>query len=277
MRSRLVNSLILLLFSLPSHGVQPAESCASLLSPAPRISIYTTLRGSQIEITKADGAKTVFEGPDRYNYIKIGRPVWEIKGTSPVWNADRSVLAAIFNAKGDSNVTGLTSVYFFDLYGQEKGHWPLERGDQLIWPLNDQNRIMVQFQSAYYAADWVIDRRANRDLITVGTDILDVKTGKRIATVAHAKGWRRFEQEPPLEKWYVPTFQVVWSRTGNHFAELEKDTVKIFEFNMDKLIVTYVRTSSTKDIVDRVKNTIGLFETPASRFERELALGGLLN
>lgn len=120
-----------------------------------------------------------------------------------------------------------------------------------------------------YVADWYLDPRFDRDSVTVGSTFYNMETGKEMGQIAHNKGWSRYEIIS--EKTYGAKFQIRWSKSGQFFAEIEKDQVKIYEINPSTLSYQLVRKRSKNELIITFSKTLNIYSSPETKFERELA------
>ncbi len=214
--------------------------------------------------------------------VNVGNRVWKFTGPNSrsgsftyveaikgVLSPDHLRVAVLVEAHGD--YTTSSSIYFYSVSGEHLNTISVQGGTDLVWPSSQPDRLILPFYKTHYISDWELDTRFDQNTITVGSDIVDIQTGKVIKTISHNLGWHRYQSRPwPYKEYYDPQFKILWSKTGDFFADIDGDIVKIYRFDQKQLQSSYERTESLKKLLEQQLATLGLADD-VTEFVREIA------
>jgi hypothetical protein len=279
-----VCSLVVIAFSLSSQAAT-SILCKDVLSTngAQEIGSYqgSGNGSSQNIIIRGNdlSQRAIIKGPTRYNFVSNWGWIERVRGITSKWSADGSFFAVLFTATGGhmTPAAELGKIQIFSAKTAEKvQEWNIENGQNIVLPSSRPDLLITQFDKPEEGKYLSYDERNNPNTVTVISEIFDINTGKKIATIPHELGWKRFKPRVlfsylDTNSTYYPRFKIIWSKSGQFFADVDGDTVKVYEVDLTTFKTNLLQTASLQQIVSSTQNTLGLFASPATKFEREVA------
>ncbi len=259
-----IRALLILTMAFSVVEIKAQTICEVFLGA--EIPLGVSINGRTVMMNDGTSSWSFDAGP----FTELSKKLSSIHLISGALSPDKQTVAV--QIRGSANDYISTLIVLFSKEGKMLTTLKLNRGTDVFWPANNPNVLIVPFNETHYISDWYMDTSREREKVTVGSDLIDWATGDLKGTVIHGLGWDRFKALAwPSEKYYVPSYKIFWSKTGNFYADIDGDRINIYEVNPTSLATELVKSVSLKALKEKFKNTLGLFASDLTKFERELA------